>query len=58
MKEKSQNLYRVTDIEVNYTSALLTSFDYYDSLDNIEILRELNTNLNPAAYSGDIKIIS
>ena len=58
LKEKSQNLYRITNIFVHNTSVTLLSFSYYNNLDNVDTIQSLNDDLSPTYYSGDVKIIS
>jgi prophage DNA circulation protein len=58
LNDKDQNTWRVVDIEPGISSMALTSYRYYESLDNVDILRRLNTSVNAANFDTSIQAVS
>lgn len=56
--QKRQNTWRVVDINPGETSMALTTYRYYGDLDNIDVMRELNKNINHAYIDETIKAVS
>ena len=56
--QKQQNTWRVVDVQSGESSLALTSYRYYESIDNIGTLANLNPNVNFSISDSDIKGIS
>lgn len=56
--ELAESVWRVVDIKTTLTSANLLSHRYYGSLENSEVLANLNKDQNSAYIQGDIKAVT
>jgi prophage DNA circulation protein len=57
LNEKEQNAWRVVEIDPGQSSMALTSHRYYGNLDNLDIIRELNPDVNNASFEQAINAI-
>jgi prophage DNA circulation protein len=51
------NIWRITEISKMKTSMMLTSYKYYESVDNASIISSLNPNTNISNFNEPIKIV-
>jgi len=55
---KEQNAWRVLDVDGGISSLVLLNYQYYGSLDNIDTVLNLNTNINAANFvNEEVKIV-
>ena len=50
---KSQNLWRVVTIAPGRSSMALTAYKYYGNLDQLELIKELNSSINVATFNEE-----
>jgi len=54
---KLQNVWKVVEKKSNLTSLSLQTYNYYESLDNIDDIVGINNDLNSSNFKGNLKII-
>lgn len=58
-EQKETNLYQILEIEApQRTSLALIVYNYYNNLDLLDKIDELNPEINPANFTGKIKVLS
>lgn len=58
LASKEQNLYRVSDIKQNLTSARLLSYALFESEEETNIIADLNKDQRPSTLSGQISAVN
>jgi len=58
MDEKLQNVWRIVDINPSQTSLALVTYQYYGSIDNIDVIKNLNQNVSVSIITEPIKGVS
>jgi len=58
LEEKEQNVWRVVDIDAGQSSMAITAYRYYNSLENLETIIDLNKNVNVSIHDEIVKGVS
>lgn len=58
LSEKEQNLYRLSDVRQNVTSARLLSYGLFEDDDQTQIIADLNKAQRPSSLTGDLAAIN
>lgn len=58
LDQKAQKLWKVITLDAGKSSMVLTSFRFYNSLDRLNDLSLLNTNINYASFTKDIQALT
>lgn len=58
LSDKEQNLYRLTDVRQNVSSARLLSYSLFADDDQTQIIADLNKGQRPSSLSGDLAAIN
>lgn len=56
--QKSQNLWRIVNLKPNISSALLMSYQYYSTVDNVDLLTALNKNVKSSYLTAEIVAVT
>jgi prophage DNA circulation protein len=55
---KEQSIWKIVSIEQKRTSALLVAFQYYGSIDNTDLITDLNKNINSSHIDTTISVVT